>query len=144
MAKLKHDLEHRWTKERLDKISVVWIEWLSKKYEANEIPYMNAFCFEHGLQPKHMNIYMNSSKLMQQAHTLAKEVQQHMICAHAIAKKADGNFCKFFLGSQHGMHDHIGNMEVVSGFSQFMEHIKQKALDAQGTKPEADTSDNEE
>jgi len=144
MAKLKHDLDYRWTKERLDKAAGLWIKWLQEKYEANEIPYMNAFCFEHGLQPKHMNKYMNSSKLIQQAHALAKEVQQHMICAHAMAKKADGNFAKFFLGSQHGMRDRIEDMETVSGFTEFMEFVRSKAANAKGIKSEADTCDIDE
>ena len=144
MAKLKHDMEYRWTKERLDKVSVKWIEWLEEKYEANEIPYMNAFCFEHGLQPKNMNTYMNYSKLMSQAHALAKEVQAHMICKHAMAKKADGNFAKFFLGSIHGMRDTVESMEAVSGFKEFMDFVKQKGVDAQGTQSETDPGDNAE
>lgn len=144
MAKLKHDMEYRWTKERLDKVSVKWIEWLEEKYEANEIPYMNAFCFEHGLQPKHMNTYMNYSKLITQAHHLAKEVQAHMICKHAMAKKADGNFAKFFLGSVHAMRDSVENVEVVSGFSEFMDFIKKKAANAERPESEADPSDNGE
>ena len=103
-----------YTDEYLDILAVSLIEWVNNLAENDEFGLLSDWCFKNHFNPKYFSRYTVKHQAFKEAHSWAREWQEHIVAKGALTQKLNARFAQFFLGCNHNWRTKDPNEDKMS------------------------------